>query len=222
MIESFNERVERSILNIINMFKRNPELFLTESDLKCRLFMELSNDPVFSREEATRDGKKKTTYVHSESSYLVYGKLNKKRVDITVVNPSNYDFENEEFIVRKGYYFEEPSIGIELKLNKNKSKDKMEKELKSLLDDLQQLKISRPESTFYVLVLDKRSVFQIEEISSIQNEYRNIKIFYATVNFTFPRQDHHKRSKIRIISFKSITNFLKNSSKLAKKLRANN
>jgi len=190
MIEPINERVERSILNIINIFKRNPELFLTESDLKCRLFMELSNDPIFSREEATRDGKKKTTYVHSESSYFVYGKLNKKRVDITIVNPSNYDFEKEEVIVRKGYYFEEPSIGIELKLNKNKSKNRMKKELKSLLDDLQQLKNSRPESTFYVLVLDKRGVFSIGEIFNMQNEYRDIKIFYATVDFTFPRQAH--------------------------------
>lgn len=179
MAGSFNERVEDSILRIINTFKRNPELFLTESDLKCRLFMELNNDPLFSQEEVTRDGEKKTNYVHSESSYFVFGKLNKKRVDVTVVKPHNYDFENEEVVYRKGYFFAEPSIGIELKLNKNKSKNRMEKELKAVLDDLKLLKSTRPESSFYVLLLDKKEVFSGKEICDIENEYEGIRIFYA-------------------------------------------
>ena len=166
-----NERVEDCISRIINRFEGNPELFLTESDLKCRLFIELNNDPVFSQEEVTRDGEKKTNYVYSETSHFVFGKLNRKRVDITVVKPSNYDFKNEEVVYRKGYYFAESSISIELKLNKNKSKKRVEDELKAVLDDLKKLKSSRPESSFYVLLLDKRKVFSEKEISAIQNEY---------------------------------------------------
>ena len=181
MARFLDERVEASISSTINTFKRNPELFLTESDLKCRLFMELNNDPLFSQEEVTRDGEKKTNYIHSESSYFVFGKLNRKRVDITVVKPSNYDFENEEVVYRKGYYFSEPSIGIELKLNKNKSRNRMQKELKAVLDDLRRLKRSRPESSFYVLLLDKKKVFSEEETCDIQNEYRGIRVFYAAI-----------------------------------------
>lgn len=179
MVKSFNERVEDCISRIISTFRRNPELFLTESDLKCRLFMELNNDPLFSQEEVTKDGEKKTNYVHSESSYFVFGKLNKRRVDVTVVKPSNYDFENEEVVYRKGYYFSEPSIGIELKLDKNKSKNRMRKELKAVLDDLKELKRSRSESSFYVLLLDKKKVFSEEEIRDVQNEYEGIRVFYA-------------------------------------------
>lgn len=181
MVRSLNESVEDSILNVIKMFRRNPELFLTESDLKCRLFMELNNDPLFSQEEVTKDGEKRTNYVHSESSYFVFGKLNRKRVDVTVVKPANYDFENEEVVYRKGYYFSEPSIGIELKLNKNKSKNRMQKELKAVLDDLRELKRSRPESSFYVLLLDKKKVFSEEEIRDIQNEYNGIRVFYVSI-----------------------------------------
>lgn len=178
------ERVENCICRIIERFEENPELFLTESDLKCRLFMELNNDPVFSQEEITRDKEKRTNYVHSETSYFVFGKLNRKRVDITVVKPSNYNFKNEEVVFRKGYYFAEPSIGIELKLNKNKSKNKMEKELKAVLDDLEQLKNSRPRSSFYVLLLDKKKVFSQEEVRDLQNEYQEIMIFYAVIDST--------------------------------------
>jgi len=179
---SLNDRVEDCISRIIERFKENPELFLTESDLKCRLFMELNNDPVFSQEEVTGDGEKRTNYVHSETSYFVFGKLNKKRVDLTVVKPSNYNFENEEVVYRKGFYFAEPSIAIELKLNKDKSKKKVEDELRAVLYDLERLRRSRPKSSFCVLLLDKRKVFSEEEICGVQNEYRRIRIFYGSTD----------------------------------------
>jgi len=179
---SMSERVEECILGTIERFRENPELFLTESDLKCRLFMELDDDPVFSQEEDTKDGEKRTNYVHSETSYFVSGKLNQKRVDITVVKPSNYDFRNEEVVYRKGYYFAEPSIGIELKLNKNRSKKRVKDELKADLDNLRRLKLNRPESSFYELLLDKRNVFSETEINALQNEYPEIRIFYGAVD----------------------------------------
>lgn len=179
---SINERVEECISKTIDRFNGNPELFLTESDLKCRLFMELNNDRVFSQEEDTKNGEKKTNYVHSETSYFVFGKLNQKRVDITVVKPSNYDFRNEEVVYRKGYYFAEPSIGIELKLNKNRSKKRVEDELKADLDNLRRLKRNRPESSFYELLLDKRNVFSGTEVNALQNEYPEIRIFYGAIN----------------------------------------
>ena len=178
---TLNERVENSIRGIIKEFRRNPELFLTESDLKCRLFMELNNDPVFSREESTGDGQKKTNYVHSESSYFVFGKLNKKRVDVTVVKPSNYDFEKEKVVIRKGYSFAEPSVGIELKLNKVKGKNALRGDLEKVLDDLRQLKSTRPESSFCLLLLDRKKALTEAEIHDLRNKYIEIEIFSATV-----------------------------------------
>jgi hypothetical protein len=184
MPQNHVERVEGPISRVVEQFEENPELFLTESDLKCRMFLELNGDQVFSQIEMTRDGNKKTNYVHSETAYFVLGKLNKRRVDITVVKPSNYDFnlgevQTRDVVNRKGYSFDEPSIGIELKLNKRKTKTAMEKELKQVLDDLDLLKRTRPESTFYLLFIDKKSGFTPEEIATWQNRYPDMKIFYA-------------------------------------------
>jgi hypothetical protein len=138
----------------------------------------LNNDPILSRIEATQDQSKRTNYVHSETSYFVDGKLDKRWVDITIVKPSNYDFRLDEIVGRKGYYFQEPSIGIELKLNKKKTKNAMQKELAKVLADLNLLLEKRPESSFYLLFLDKKTGFTRSEISALQNLNPNVRIFY--------------------------------------------
>lgn len=184
MPQDYNRRVEHCIFQVMNEFSENPELFLTESDLKCRLFWALNSDAVFSRIEPTQDQTERTNYVHSETAYFVMGKLNKRRVDITVVKPSNYSFDLGEvatryIIDRKGYSFDEPSIGIELKLNKRKTKSSMTRELRNVLDDLTLLKETRTESTFYLVFLDKKAKFTREEIISWRERYPNIRIFYT-------------------------------------------
>lgn len=183
---TFIRRVERGILKIIGQFKENPELFLTESDLKCRLYFELNRDPVLSRIETTRDTSKRTNYVHSETSYFVEGKLNKRRVDITVVRPYNYDFRQDKIVGRKGFYFREPSIGIELKLNKKRAKKSMKKELNGVITSLELLKERRIESEFYLLFLDKKAGFTPSEIHTLQSEHPDITLFYEYNPFDIP------------------------------------
>ncbi|MFZ7136856.1 MAG: hypothetical protein ACOWW1_00330 [archaeon] len=178
----FNERVEIYIERIIEQFQKNPELFLTESDLKCRLFMELDSDPVLSQEEVTKDGAHRTNYVHSETAYFVEGRLDKNRVDITVVKPSNYDFANQQIVGRKGYYFVEPSIGIELKLNKLMYKNDIITNLIKDLKKLTALKTFREESTFYLLFLDKKNIVSQEDIDWLQNSFKTVKIFHSTID----------------------------------------
>lgn len=177
----FNERVEIYIERIIEKFQKNPELFLTESDLKCRLFMELNSDPVLSQEEVTMDGEHQTNYVHSETAYFVGDRLDDSWVDITVVKPANYDFENEPIVGRKGYSFIEPSIGIELKFNKVMSKNTVMDELIGDLKKLTALKSIRTESHFYLLSLDKKNVISQEDIDYLQNNFKTVKIFHSTI-----------------------------------------
>lgn len=184
MLVDYLQRVEGCIYSVIGEFAGNPELVLTESDLKCRLFAALNTDPLFSRVEPTMDGEARTCYVHSETSYFVDGKLNKRWVDITVVNPHNYDFENKEIVGRKGYSFIEPSIGIELKFNKKKSKQAMKKEIKQVLDDLQLLEQYRHESKFYLLFLDRKVGFENQEVVEWQRAYPNIRIVYFFMPWT--------------------------------------
>lgn len=49
-------------------------------------------------------------------------------------------------------------------------------------DDLKKLRINRPESSFYVLLLDKKKVFSEKEICGVRNEYPRIRIFYAAID----------------------------------------
>jgi hypothetical protein len=67
----YQREVERCIFAVISEFRSNPELYLTESDLKCRLYRVLSNHPLFRRVEPPADGKTATCYVHTETSYFV-------------------------------------------------------------------------------------------------------------------------------------------------------
>ena len=176
--EVYQHEVERCIFAVTREFRSNPELYLTESDLKCRLYKMLSNHPLFRRVEPTADGKTRTCYVHTETAYFVEGKLNKRWVDVTVVNPRNYDFRIKEIVGRKGYSFSEPSIGIELKLNKLKPRQKMEQEIRKTLSDLQLLKENRFESTFFLLFLDRKVGYSQEKLGEWQQAYPNIRIIY--------------------------------------------
>jgi hypothetical protein len=177
--EVYMQEVERCIGRVIEEFQNNPALYLTESDLKCRLYMVLNSHPLFRRMEPTVDGRTKTCYVHTETSYFVDRKLNKRRVDVTVVAPHNYDFTNKEIVGRKGYSFSEPSIGIELKFNKVKTSANMEKEIREVLDDLQLLAQNRYESKFYLLFLDRKVGYTKQKIDEWHRAYANIKIIYS-------------------------------------------
>ena len=180
----FQREVERCIDAVIEEFRINPELYLTESDLKCRLYSVLNRHPIFRRIEPTKDGRARTCYVHTETSYFVDTRLNKRRVDVTVVSPHNYDFANQEIVARKGYSFAEPSIGIELKFNKVKCPANMEKEVREVLDDLQLLAQNRYESKFYLLFLDRKVGYPQEKIAEWRQAYSNIKIMYSFLPWT--------------------------------------
>lgn len=180
----YSRKVERCISVIIREFQAYPELYLTESDLKCRLYKVLCSHPLFRRIEPTKDGKARTNYVHTETAYFVDERLDKRRVDLTVVRPNNYDFSKHEIVKRKGYSFTEPSIGIELKFNKVKCLANMTKEVKKVLYDLQMLAQNRYESKFYLLFFDRKVGFSEHIISEWQGAYPNIKIIYSYIPWT--------------------------------------
>jgi hypothetical protein len=180
----YQREVERCTSVVIREFQVFPELYLTESDLKCRLYKVLCNHPLFRRIEPTKDGRARTNYVHTETAYFVDGRLDKRRVDVTVVSPHNYDFSKREVVARKGYSFTEPSIGIELKFNKVKCPANMTKEVKEALDNLQMLRQYRYESKFYLFFLDRKVGFSEQTIDEWRNAYPNIKIIYSFMPWT--------------------------------------
>lgn len=174
-IETLYKQVLKRINIIANDFKRNKDLFLTEGDLECRIFGELQKS--LPKEKKTKDGGHKTSYIHSQLRYFEGGRLDKNSVDIVVVPPENFDFKNHEIVRRKGYYFEEPSIALELKLNKRlKNPSALWRVWKADLEKLKRIQSSRNMSRFISVLFDKNKVFR--NIKNIESQYPNIKIIY--------------------------------------------
>jgi hypothetical protein len=109
----------------------------------------------------------------------VDGRLDKRWVDVTVVKPHNYDFKNSEIVSRKGYFFMEPSVGIELKLNKLKPRQEIYNEIRETLSNLELLRQHRDESTFYLVFFDRVVGFDKKEIETWRIDYPNIRIIYS-------------------------------------------
>lgn len=175
-IEKLYDQVLKCIDIVAQDFKRNQDLFLTEGDLECRLFKELQKS--VPNEEKTEDREHKTSYVHSQLRYFEGGRLNKNCVDIVVVAPKNFNFKKHEIVRRKGYYFEEPSIAIELKLNKRIKKPTAIMRLWEIdLKKLKRIQRKRSNSKFISVFFDKNKVFT--NIENIKAQYPNIKIIYA-------------------------------------------
>lgn len=175
-LETLNNLVIKSINAITEDFRRNKDLFLTEGDLECRLFRELQKN--IPREEETRDRRHKTGYIHSQLRYFEGNRLDKNSVDIVVVPPSNFNFKKHQIVRRKGYYFEEPSIAIELKLNKRiKDPSALIRLWKSDLEKLMRLQRNRDMTKFFSMLLDKNNVF--DDIENIKCQYPNIEIIYV-------------------------------------------
>lgn len=176
-MEKLYRAVLEAIDKVINDFKRNKNLFLTEGDLECRLFKELQEK--FPKEEQTGDRENITSYVHSQIRYFEKERLNKNRVDIVVVPLENFDFSDNKIVFRKGYAFNEPSVAIEVKLNKRlKSKSALRRIWKTDLEKLNRLQTSRGYSKFISILLDKNKVFCKTELKRIKKEYATIKIIY--------------------------------------------
>ena len=158
-IKTLYKQVLKSINIIAKDLKRNKSLFLTEGDLECRLFKELQNN--LPNEGITEDKRHKTSYAHSQLRYFEGERLDKNSVDIVVVPPGNFNFKNHNIVRRRDYYCEEPSIPIELKLNKGLNiSSALMRVLKADLEKLKMLQRNRKRSKFVSVLFDKNKVFR--------------------------------------------------------------
>jgi hypothetical protein len=97
--------VENSIIEISKEFRRNRALYLSESDMKCRLFKLIDRGRTFISNGI------RTFYVHTEVS--LYGDGGKNKIDIYMARFLKFKLDE------KRWHFEdtEEDIGIELKFN---------------------------------------------------------------------------------------------------------
>lgn len=106
------------IYRFLDEAKRHPGTVLTESDLKCGLYKELTTHPTLSVPVATRSGAHYTaSWVHTEVPWFDReGKLT-IRPDITILNPGALRIVGEPAypLPSKGCSFDGQAILVELK-----------------------------------------------------------------------------------------------------------
>jgi hypothetical protein len=123
-IKIFQELAHESLINACSAFRGNPKLILTESDLKCRIYVEL--------QKLIENQFRTNLAVHSEvthySGSLVENRNIKLRKeyfmrDLTildsdklVLNRDLWDEINNEYGLSKGFRHEGPAMHFELKL----------------------------------------------------------------------------------------------------------
>lgn len=99
------KKVEKAINQISKEFKENRAFYLTESDMKCRLFKLIDNNEIYI------SGGIKTFLVHTEINLRESGEKN--RIDIYISKPLGFKLNERNW----KWDDSEEEIGIELKFN---------------------------------------------------------------------------------------------------------
>jgi len=164
---------EQRINQLIDEFKKYPEKFLTEEDVRSYLYHLLTHD--FNKLEKCEDGSKSIP-LHCEIRW--YGGSGKLRLrsDIVILDVST--LRTKYNLRSKGYGFNKPHIIIETKLRR-KGKESDNKFKEKIIKDRDRLRKLKKElnSTFcsYILIFDKKNKLNFET----QNYTDNHKEYYV-------------------------------------------
>lgn len=162
---------QAAINQLIRDFQDNPDLFLTEEDMRCHLVSRLLKNRHLSTLKNTANGTKSIP-IHTEVRwYGRNGKL-KYRSDIVILDVKALKTKEPFKLPSKGYGFDKFSVVIELKLRRfnNRSNPKLVKMLdydfnriKHLISEVDGLDVD-----YHILCFDKKS-----DISSLLTKYQN-------------------------------------------------
>ena len=172
--------VEKSIEYIKRKFENNPHLFLSEEDVRGHLFCELLKR--FNKLQKTKDNKE-TIPLHLNISFFGSKGHLSERPDVVILDVETVDLYTAQRgkNLSKGFEFEKAPFGIEIKLNRNGSKNRVLKELEADLIKSKNLLNRNKELKLYVVYLDKKALLEDEDIKQFQSTYI-AKIIYATPN----------------------------------------
>ena len=168
---------EQRINQLIDKFKKYPEKFLTEEDIRSYLYHLLIQD--FNKLEKCEDGSKSIP-IHCEIRW--YGNSGKLRLisDIVILDVSTLRTKSTKSfkLPSKGYKFNKPLIIIETKLRRkgNESDNQFKGRIIKDRDRLREIK-KESNGTFcsYILIFDKKNNLNFET----QNYADNHKEHYV-------------------------------------------
>ena len=160
MTENEQSQVQAAIDTVVDRFRRSPNVFLTEDDVRIHLCRELLNH--FNQERPTHDNDR-SIELHSEVRWYGDGSL-KLRSDIVMVDVSSLDVRKHTRMPSKGYGFNIPKGIIELKFRRpnGKSNNRWRNDITSDLQKLDGLRPvfheagARTQTAFWIIALDKK------------------------------------------------------------------
>lgn len=163
MMGATEDKIERNIDLLIKEFKKFPEKFLTEEDVRSYLYSLLLND--FGNIQSCEDSTKSIP-IHCEVRWYGKGSL-RFRSDIVIIDVSTMrtDYSNFAKPPSKGYGFNKPEAIIEIKLRRrlNESDNKF---IEKIENDRKKLKKIRKEIYWdfssYIIIFDKRRNLSFE------------------------------------------------------------
>ena len=117
--EANHKAVNDAIDRVYAHAREVPGLILTESDLKCHLFIELSKWPEFSTPIQTQEGGIFATPLHTEVSWFDKNEQLTIKPDVTILSPEHlsifYKRHTRELPPRKQFSFDGQAFIFELK-----------------------------------------------------------------------------------------------------------
>lgn len=185
--------IERAIRRVELKFRRYPDIFLTEDDIRCNLFSELLKEEVLSSFIRTQDNSSSIP-IHSEVRWYGSNRSLRTRSDIVLFNVSQLitSYNNSIRLSSKGYVFGDPWAVIEIKLRRvngpsnSKWKDSLFKDI-GRMRDLQSL--VDPQALYYFIIFDKKSDLGTD----IPND-PTITIHYMAIT----RRNNQRRNAVEI------------------------
>lgn len=180
-MNKIENNIDVAIKSIISDFKKYPDKYLTESDVRCCLVGELVRIPEFNQLQDTEDGSKSIP-IHTEVRwYGQSGKL-KWRSDIVILDVKNLRVKSHDLfkLPSKGFGFNQPRAIIEIKLRRINGESNSTFIVK-VNRDIEKLRCIRREvwGNYFcgLVVLDKKSNVA-QEMPSIED---SPKVYYQAV-----------------------------------------
>jgi len=172
--------VAKAIEGVGKIFEKNPDIFLTESDIKSHLFAKLLRIKHASKLAKTEDGEHSIP-LHSEIRWLGRNGNLRFYSDIVLIDASKLRTKDtEDFpLASKAYGVGRFSFVVEIKLRRRKGADD-NAFLKSIEDDIDKFRVINNEVsrdfTGYLIVFDK--LRNVRDKILQLNRDRNIVIRY--------------------------------------------
>lgn len=130
--------ITHALEDVAENCRQNRALVLTESDLKCQVYIALSRVPEFGEMRNTNDHDIRGPALHTETKFFNQAGLLSQAPDLVITDPQRLSIVRRldgELLPSKGFHFDGSAVLIELKFLK-KEREPIVTDLSKIQDDI--------------------------------------------------------------------------------------